>query len=798
MQKLQEWIVLQHALRKSNDLGLTPFIEALGTVTAKLVRAAFERRFYVAWANAALDTSSALASFSGARREDQISRFRLLDEQLREASLADCTVAASDPARRVASANTVGTAGDVGILRRELEKRKRIKPLRKLFAEIPAVLQALKPCLLMSPLSVSTFLKPGGISFDLVVFDEASQLPTPEAIPAILRASQVVVAGDKNQLPPTSFFDASVIFDEDAESDRSEELEPLESLLDECVSTWPVFEQTHLRWHYRSKDERLVRFSNHYFYRDKPLITFPSPARESETQGVSLLYVPEGVWDRGKSRTNRQEARAVARLIVEQLTKHPQRSLGVVAMNVNQREAIEESLDEVTSRHPDVVPLLDRTANEAFFIKSLENVQGDERDTMIISVGYGKGGTGFISYNFGPLNQDAGWRRLNVLVTRARWQTILVTSMRSHELSGINPNNRGANALRDYIAYAERLGELPGDAARTTDAETNDFEDAVVDALRQRGLQIDEQVGTSEYRIDLAIRDPRDATKYVLGVECDGASYHSARTARDRDLVRQLALRELGWRLYRVWSTDWFRDPDQAMASVLLALEQALKSPPEQSVPAPSRAKPELREVAANPTPSETASGMRPAPISRRYPPGTPYEKYRGQGSRDLLLNSDHARMLADQMTRLVEFEGPIHHDLLLERLKEINGVAHAGSNVKSNIRRATDVALRSHALLKAGAFLGRNGAKCSTFRLPGDGVDRPVAWIAPEEIALAVLHIVEEQFGYQREALPRAIAVFFGFERTSTGVAETIGGIVDDLVERGLLRLSGPNVYLP
>ena len=252
-----------------------------------------------------------------------------------------------------------------------------------------------------------------------------------------------------------------MIFDEDSETEATEDLEPLESLLDECVSIWPVFEQTHLRWHYRSRDERLVRFSNHYFYREKPLITFPSPVKASDQQGVSVLYVPDGIWDKGKSRTNRQEARVVAQLVVEQVRKHPERSLGVVAMNANQREAIEESIDELLPRHPTVVPLLSRTGDEPFFIKSLENVQGDERDTMVISVGYGKSGTGTISYNFGPLNQDAGWRRLNVLVTRSRWQNILVTSMRSHELSGINPNNRGACALtarggKDWIGAPVR------------------------------------------------------------------------------------------------------------------------------------------------------------------------------------------------------------------------------------------------------------------------------------------------------------------------------------------------------
>ena len=291
--RLQEWMALQHCLRRCRELGAMGFLEALGPVTARAARSAFERRFYTAWANAALEVSPALAVFAGSRLEQQIARFRVLDGELRNAALSRTRATARAPARRVASAQGgVGTASEVGILRRELEKRKRIKPLRRLFAEIPTVLQALKPCMLMSPLSVSTFLKPGAVTFDLVIFDEASQLRTPEGIPAILRAKQVVVAGDSKQLPPTSFFTASIIGDDDgAEGNNGEELEPLESLLDDCVEFFHVFVKAYLRWHYRSSDERMIKFSNHYFYRDRPLITFPPPSLGMSTATFTEVHV---------------------------------------------------------------------------------------------------------------------------------------------------------------------------------------------------------------------------------------------------------------------------------------------------------------------------------------------------------------------------------------------------------------------------------------------------------------------------------------------------------------------------
>jgi superfamily I DNA and/or RNA helicase len=248
--------------------------------------------------------------------------------------------------------------------------------------------------------------------------------------------------------------------------------------LDDCVAIVPVFQRAHLKWHYRSRDERLIKFSNHYFY-ENGLITFPSVSTSNEGRGVRLVYVADGVWDRGRSRTNRREAREAARLIIQQVERYPDRSIGVAAMNTFQREAIEDALNDELRERPDLMPLLDSSRQEPFFVKSLENVQGDERDTIIISIGYGKDASGSLTLNFGPLNMEGGWRRLNVLVTRAKWQTILVTSLRSQELHGVNPQNRGAVALKNFIEYAERSCELPYPPPRLTEEETNDFEDAV-------------------------------------------------------------------------------------------------------------------------------------------------------------------------------------------------------------------------------------------------------------------------------------------------------------------------------
>ncbi|SPF34072.1 putative ATPase AAA [Candidatus Sulfopaludibacter sp. SbA4] len=794
----REWVVVQRIITKCTERGLGPFLEALGSISARVARAAFEKRFYTLWVSTAGQRHRELGEFSAARQGDLIERFRLLDERVRHLTIEYAQAVASSASQRVRAAQDhAGTAGQVGILRYELQKKKRIKPLRKLFAEIPQVLQALKPCLLMSPISVSTYLKPDAFRFDLVVFDEASQLPTAEAVPSILRADRVVVAGDPNQLPPTSFFEASLLTeaDDDEEEDPQSGQPPLESLLNDCVAVVPVFQETYLRWHYRSRDERLIRFSNHYFY-ENHLVTFPAAVSGGSGQGVRHVYVSDGVWDRGRSRTNRREARVVAKLVVEHFDRFPERSLGVVALNVSHKESIQEAIDEEIERRPDLAPLIDTSRPDNFFVKSLENVQGDERDTMIISVGYGKDADGSVTYNFGPINRDGGWRRLNVLITRAKWECVLVTSLRAQELSGVNPNNRGAVALRNFIEYAERDGQLPADAPVPTAGETNDFEDAVRAALVERGFAVDAQVGASKYRLDLAIRDHRNPNRYILGVECDGATYHSSRSARDRDILRQEVLQRMGWRIHRVWSTDWFHNREQALTSLLRSIELAEQAPATKPVYAPATTK-------EAPAPTGPTAAPRPllAAEPRRYRAGEAYRKVSpaSRGRREYLLEAEHADVLASIICEIAGAEGPIAKSLLTDRVKELNCIERAGSNVQANIDSATSRAVRAGSieLLQGGEFIRAKGQAPTTFRVPAQGVKRTIDQISNDEIGLAVLHIVEDQFGVSEEYMPQAVARVFGIERLRSEAGEKIREVVESLIKRGLLRVTGTQVYL-
>lgn len=576
----------------------------------------------------------------------------------------------------------------------------------------------------MSPLSVSTCLKPETFHFDLVIFDEASQLPTPEAVPSILRADRVIVAGDPNQLPPTSFFDASLIGEDNEDFEDELFRTSLESLLDDCVASVPVFQETYLKWHYRSRDERLINFSNHYFY-DNKLITFPSMSNDNNGRGVLLKYVSDGVWDRGKSRTNRREARMTAQLAIEHFKKFPEKSIGIVALNTYQREAIEDAFNEELLERPELLPFCDASRQEAFFIKSLESVQGDERDVIIISVGYGKNADGALTLNFGPLNMEGGWRRLNVLVTRAKWQIILVTSLRSAELHRVNPQNRGAVSLRNFIEYAEREGALPPDPARVTEGETNDFEDAIRSVLLERGFAVDAQVGARNFRIDLAIRDPRDMSKYLIGIECDGATYHSARVARDRDLLREKILRDMGWKLHRVWSTEWFQNRDVAIKLMFDSVERALSADVIKSMPAVSFAGHKEYNFKSLPAPK----------IIRKYKPGIPYSKYNKRFTREILMHPYNTYSLKDVLIELISFEGPIHEEVLNQRLKEVFRVGKTGANISANIEKAIKSAIQNKSLDRKRPFIWARNSDLKTFRIAGEDVKRPIRFISPQEL---------------------------------------------------------------
>jgi very-short-patch-repair endonuclease len=472
------------------------------------------------------------------------------------------------------------------LIKKEAAKRSRHLPVRDTFRAAPEVMTSIKPCWVMSPLVVSQVLPHDQPYFDVVIFDEASQVRPAEAIPAIARGRQLVVAGDEKQLPPTDFFSGPVIAgdsDDDAGNLAATGTD-FESILDvlEFLVDWEMLE-----WHYRSADERLIAFSNAHLY-GKSLLTFPGVSGPECLRHVHVPWQPNRADGEDSTST---EVLKVVELILEHAEERPEQSLGVIAMGIKHADRIDGALRHALRDRSDLDDFFDEDQPERFFIKNLERVQGDERDAIILTVGYGKGADGEMAYRFGPLNLEGGERRLNVAVTRARRRMTAVSSFTSADMDP-ERTRRGGDLLRLYLGYAESCGEKL-DRAATDAPELNAFELDIRDALDRAGIPLICQHGVGRYRLDFAAKHPEQPGRLVLAIEADGASYHSAETARDRDRLRQEQLERLGWRFHRIWSQDWFteraREIDKAVAAyraAVVASDHPSEVAPETSSPA--------------------------------------------------------------------------------------------------------------------------------------------------------------------------------------------------------------------
>jgi very-short-patch-repair endonuclease len=459
---------------------------------------------------------------------------------------------------------------DLALILHELEKQKRHVPLRQLLRRAGKAIQALKPCFMMGPRSVAQYLQPGAVEFDLLVIDEASQMRPADALGAVARCKQLVVVGDSKQLAPTSFFDR--VIESDEEDEERFEATVSESILD-AVS--PVFSRRQLRWHYRSRHPSLIAFSNRQFY-DNRLMLFPSPHFSGEALGIRCHQVSDGVFN---DQVNVAEAVQVADRVRELLLENTALSLGVATMNAKQRDLIERLLEEHAKEDEIFAQAWEknRSVDESLFIKNLENVQGDEREVMIISCTYGRNSPGGrVMQRFGPINSPEGGRRLNVLFTRSRTRMEIFTSMVSSDVLVSEQSSEGVRALRGMLRYAE-TGVIEGAAISGREPDS-DFEIAVARMLQEHGYEVACQIGVAGFFIDLGVKHPQRDGEYILGVECDGAAYHSSKSARDRDRIRQEILEGMGWKISRIWSTDWFHDPERAIKPVLETISKHLNS----------------------------------------------------------------------------------------------------------------------------------------------------------------------------------------------------------------------------
>ena len=519
-----------------------------------------------AWLNSILKDivgrEKVLATFKGSAHDESVAEFCRLDRARIDIMAARIRRMAAERYFRAMNDNPEQKTA----VRLELQKKIRQMPLRKLMLKAPDVLAAICPCYMASPLSVSQLL-PAQVLFDVVIFDEGSQVLPEDAVPAIVRGAQAVIAGDPRQLPPTTFFASS----DNDEDDELEDLETsgIESIL-EVVT--PFVEPRSLTWHYRSNDERLIAFSNTHIYGGR-LLTLPGDGRNGAA--IAHEYVPPRLVD-GQETSAPDEVRRVVELILEHAEQRPDESLGVIAMGIKHAKRIDDALALERAMRPELDEFFAEERENRFFVKNLERVQGDERDAIILSIGYGPDRSGKMVYRFGPINQAGGERRLNVAVTRARDRMTVVSSFRHRDLDPERLRSQGAKLLGAFVQYAESAGANLGREGADTAAEINAFEQDIMDALIQRGLDITPQYGVSNYRIDLAVKHPDYPGQFVLAIECDGAAYHSSPTARNRDRLRQEHLERLGWQFHRIWSTDWFYNREAEIERAVARYQQSV------------------------------------------------------------------------------------------------------------------------------------------------------------------------------------------------------------------------------
>ncbi|RYZ45412.1 MAG: hypothetical protein EOO72_04205, partial [Myxococcaceae bacterium] len=579
-------------------------IDSRPALATKLL-AAFDAVFFRSLAESVLREQPELDQFTGAVHAAQREDFARLDEQLiRQQGPNLAHQLSRRPVPQGVHSQKVAGLTEVQLIQHELGKKQRHVSIRELVQRAGSALQALMPCFMMGPQSVSQYLPPGHLRFDLVVMDEASQLRPEDALGAIARGSQLVVVGDPEQLPPTSFF-AQLERDDDDTGDDATEPEEARgpSLLDESESILVAaarrFPMRMLRWHYRSRHPALISFSNREFY-NGDLIVFPAPGQHLEGLGLRFERVTDGLYE---SNRNEPEARKVVEAVRQHAHTRPEQSLLVVTLNSKQRELIDALVLAEEKKDPRLAAFLASWAKtpNPFDVKNLENVQGDERDAIFVSVTFGKDREGRFRKNFGPINQADGYRRLNVLFTRARYALTVFASFDPTDLKLQESSPRGMRVLQRYLLEAQ--GAVVAHGVGSGRPPDSDFEVAVAKALAAHHYEVVPQVGVAGYFIDLAIRHPRHPGRYILGVECDGERYHSSRSARDRDRLRDQVLMGLGWRLHRIWSTDWFRSPSEEVARIIARVDTLLREEEAAELPVVVREDPpaegQMRSVSA-------------------------------------------------------------------------------------------------------------------------------------------------------------------------------------------------------
>ena len=769
LDKLRDWENWLAQRTRLEQKGYTSFIQSIetGEVLPERLKDTFLLVFYQALILEAVSAHPQLAHFNSALFEQEIERFRKLSERFEHYTQLElfARLAASLPAMQTdANSNS-----ELGFLQRNLRNNGRGVPLRKLFEGLRKLLPRLKPCMLMSPISVAQYIDLDAMKFDLVIFDEASQLPTCEAVAAIARGENVVVVGDPNQMPPTQFFVSN------KEDEENLELEDLESILDDCLAL--PLPSRHLLCHYRSKHESLIAFSNAKFYENR-LLTFPSP--DDRISKVSFHQV-KGVYDRGRTRTNVAEAQAVVEAVVEHLADPSKRmrSLGIVTFSVPQQNMVEDLLSAAFAVHPEL-EAQDAQSSEPIFVKNLENVQGDERDVIFFSVGYGADAAGYVSHNFGPLNQKGGWRRLNVAITRARYEMVIYSTLHYDQIDLKRTQAEGVLALRAFLEFAEKghAGLKTLNNALRNESHSTSIVELIAAALRARGYQLDTQIGCSDYRIDIAIIDDAEQGEYLLGIVCDGENYQRAKTVADREITHPKVLHTLGWRILRIWALDWLQKCDEVLQKIETAIAEARTHKAVASKGSVSTAQPANTDEMIKAPKLVTVAAQQITSAKIAY---NEIELSPVQAPSEAFTAAMHKPKVIAQIRQIVNTEAPVHKEYVVRKVIAAWGISRVGSKISAYLDSLFAELAYPTMVYDDDCFFWlpeQNPTTHATYRsfhnLPN--------YVPPEEIAVAAQEVLRQQGSLPHDDLLREVAHLLGFSRLTPSVVTAL--------ERGVSKL--------
>ena len=753
-----------------------------GAVEPEQLMASYHRGLYAACADAMIESEPALSGFHGEMFEAKVRKFRRMSSDFEQLTRRELVARLS--ARIPAPSAGIAASSETGILQKAIRSGGRALSIRRLFDSIPNLLRLLCPCMLMSPISVAQYIDPQYPPFDLVIFDEASQLPTCEAVGAIARGENVIVVGDPKQLPPTAFFTNAPQAGEDFEQ------EDLESILDDCLAI--SMPEEHLLWHYRSRHESLIAFSNRQYYGN--LYTFPSPC-DLESK-VSLVPVG-GSYDRGRSKQNRAEAEAVVGEILRRLSddRLAKESIGVVTFSAVQQNLIEDLLLEAFAEHPGLEEK-NAAAEEPIFVKNLENVQGDERDVILFSIGYGPDEDGRVALNFGPLNREGGWRRLNVAVSRARREMKVYSTLRASQIDLSRTRAEGVAGLKAFLEFAEKGYAALATPAQELSVQQDPFAELLASHVRRLGYEVRTHVGCSAFRIDLAVVDPRYPGEYLLGILCDGNSYKAGKTARDRNMNQESVLRSLGWKLHHVWVLEWREDPVREIGRIRDAIENALRQERQAPLPPPEERRP--------PELDQARFEREPEPEEKRAPYVVCKLPERPAGVEEFCLPEHDGEILA-QMKQVLEAEAPVSGELLCRRVMNAWGITRMTAKVERRFAPLLEKLPGSQTRWEDRTFYWsrrRGPRKYADFRVPGvpgaDDFRRDAEDIPPEEFANAVRYVLERQISLPKEDLVREVYRLFGFQRTGSVIAGAAEAGLRAAVRRGCAAEDEGRFVLP